>query len=93
MDEVYAKRVRDAAIAGWWTILVAVIVASVQWLAYLAVMHFKPEWMLCVWGPSMSWERMGRLWMGYMAVFKIIIWTMILAVIWLSLWARRLRRA
>jgi uncharacterized membrane protein YhaH (DUF805 family) len=83
MDEVYAKRVRDAAIAGWWTILVAVIVASVQWLAYL----------LCVWGPSMSWERMGRLWMGYMAVFKIIIWTMILAVIWLSLWARRLRRA
>lgn len=92
MDEVFAKRVRDAAIAGWWTILIAAIVATVQWLGFMAVTHFRPDWVLCLWGPSMNWQHVEHIWIWFIGIFKLVIWIAVLVVIWLSLWARRLRR-
>jgi hypothetical protein len=42
MNDTFEKRVRAAAVAGWWTVLIAVLFIIVQWIAYLAVMEARP---------------------------------------------------
>lgn len=92
MDDLFRKRVRDAAIAGWWTVLIASIFVTLQWLGYLHLMHARPDWVMKVWGPDISWERIQRVYIWGVGTFKLIIWVMIMVSIWLSLWARRLRK-
>ena len=38
MDEIFTKKVRAAAVAGWWTLLIAFGILLIQWLAYLLIM-------------------------------------------------------
>jgi len=93
MYDDFTKKVRSAAIAGWWTLLIAVIFLTVNWLAYLALMWCKPEWLLCVWGGcDVSWSFVQTTWIWIVGVFKMIVWVFALVVVWLSLWARRLRK-
>jgi hypothetical protein len=33
MDETFAKKVRAAAVAGWWTLLIVYFILLIQWLA------------------------------------------------------------
>jgi hypothetical protein len=35
MSGEFAQRVRSAAIAGWWTVLMATLFLAGQWVAYL----------------------------------------------------------
>jgi len=93
MNEELTHRIRTAAIAAWWTILIGAIVVTLQWLAYMFVMSHRPNWVLCAWGPDMSWHHMQRVWLMGIFVFKVILWIGIFIAIWLSLWARRLRRS
>ena len=46
INNVLEKKVRAAAVAGWWVVLVAVAFIVLQWLIYLAVMHARPAWVL-----------------------------------------------
>ena len=46
MNDVFEKRVRAAAVAGWWVVLIFWGFLLLQWFAYLAIMHARPEWML-----------------------------------------------
>lgn len=55
MNDPFEKRVRAAAVAGWWTLLVAVSFLTLQWFAYLAVMSARPAWLVTLW---------GRVWIG-----------------------------
>jgi hypothetical protein len=93
MNGVFAQRVRSAAIAGWWTLLIATIFLTVQWVAYLSIIGSQPAWMLRVWGGGdMHWGTIQTIWVWITAVFKMIVWVVTMLVIWLSLWARRLAR-
>jgi hypothetical protein len=93
MNGVLAERVRSAAIAGWWTLLIATIFLTVQWLAYVAIMGSRPAWLLALWGGGdMDWRTVQTIWIWVTAVFKMIVWVAAMVVIWLSLWARRLAR-
>ena len=38
MDEIFAKKVRTAAVAGWWTVFIAYCILLIQWIAYLLIM-------------------------------------------------------
>ncbi len=42
MNDPFEKKVRAAAVAGWWVILIAVGFLTLIWLAYLAVMATHP---------------------------------------------------
>src|SRR4051794_28227868 len=44
MNEAFEKKVRAAAAAGWWVILIAVGFLTFMWLMYLAVMSAQPAW-------------------------------------------------
>ena len=92
MNNPFEHRLQAAATAGWWVILIAVLFLIVQWIAYLVVMDVRPEWIRCLWGPGISWARVQSVWFGMMVVFKVIMWVVLLLVIWLTLWARRLKK-
>ncbi len=92
MNDVFEKRIRAAAVAGWWTLLVAVVFLVIQWIAYLIIMCAQPAWIQSVWGPDISWAYVQNLWFWIVAIFKMCVWLMALLVIWLTLWARQLRK-
>ena len=92
MNDVFENRVRGAAIAGWWTLLIAVGFITLLWVVYLVVMSARPAWLLAVWGPDMDWAFVQRVWFWAIAVLKLVMWLMALATIWLTLWARQLRK-
>ena len=92
MNDAFEKRVRAAAVAGWWTLLVAVVFLTLQWFAYLAIMSAKPAWLLTLWGPDVSWSFVQNVWFWGTAIFKLFLWLLALVVLWLTLWARQLRK-
>jgi hypothetical protein len=93
MNDAFEKKVRAAAVAGWSVILIAYALLLVTWLSYLAVMSAQPAWYLSFWGPDVSWAFVQNVWFWVMVAFKFCVWLMILAVLWLTLWARQLRKA
>jgi len=92
MNDVFQKRVRAAAVAGWWTLLIAAIFLTMQWIAYLIIMNSRPEWVRNMWGPNLDWPFVQNVWFWMTAIFKLCVWVMALIVIWLSLWARQLKK-
>jgi uncharacterized membrane protein YhaH (DUF805 family) len=92
MESDFTKKVRDAAIAGWWTLAIFIVFLSVVWFVYLAILSAKPSWLLALCGPDISWSTIqsGVFW--GVAVLKIWFYVMATVVVWLSLWARRLGR-
>ena len=91
MESDFAKKVRDAAIAGWWTVAIFIVWLSVMWFAFLAIVSAKPSWMSALWG-DVSWSSIQTVALWAMVVLKICLWLMVAVVVWLSLWARRLGR-
>jgi hypothetical protein len=92
MNDVFEKKVRAAAVAGWWVVLIAYALLVVTWVVYLAIVSYRPAWLLTMWGGDVSWEFVQTVSLWFMGVFKLFIWLLILVVIWLTLWARQLRK-
>jgi hypothetical protein len=90
MDQLFTKKVRSAAIAGWWTLLIAYVVLLIQWFAYLLIMSKQPAGMLSLWGAGVSWPEIRAIWLWGMVAYKLGVGMMLFVVIWLTLWARRL---
>ena len=92
MDRTFEMRVRTAATAGWWTLLIGVVFLTLQWILFLLVMSARPAWILSVWGGGLDWENVRHVWFWGAAVFKLFLWLLALIVLWLTLWARQLRK-
>jgi MFS family permease len=92
MNDVSEKRVRAAAVAGWWTVLFAVGFVVIQWIAYLLVMSAHPAWMLAWCGPDITWSFFQTVWFWTIAILKACVWLLILVALWLTLWAKQLRK-
>jgi hypothetical protein len=92
MDQLFTRKVRTAAVAAWWTVLVAYVILLVQWMAYLAITSGPPEWMLALWGAGVTWPEIRTIWLWGMVAFKFIVGMMLFAALWLTLWARQLAK-
>jgi hypothetical protein len=92
MDDAFEKKVRAAAVAGWWTLLIALGFLVFQWGFYLFAMSARPAWMLALWGPDVRWSFVQTVWFWGTAIFKLCLWLATLVVLWLTLWARQLRK-
>ena len=88
----FEKKVRAAAVAGWWTVLIDVLFITLQWIIYLIIMSARPAWLLSMWGPGTDWPFVQQVWFWAIVFLKFVLWLMILIVIWLTLWARQLRK-
>jgi len=73
-------------------VLIAVAFITLQWIIYLAVMSARPTWILSMWGPGVEWDFVQRVWFWAIVALKFVLWLTVLFVIWLTLWARRLRK-
>jgi hypothetical protein len=92
MNPTFERKVHAAAVAGWWVVLLAAILVTASWLAYLSVVPAQPEWLHNLWGANLSWEYIQNVWFWAIVIFKLIAWVMVMAALWLTLWARGLRR-
>jgi hypothetical protein len=93
MNDLFEKRVKAAAVAGWWTVLVAIGFVTLLWVVYLAVMSARPAWYLTMWGPEVDWTFVRTVWFWAVAILKFIVWLMALLALWLTLWSRQLRKS
>ena len=94
MNDSLAQRVRAAAVAGWWTILIAVIWLTAAWLAFLAILAARPDWLLVLWGGGkLTWPTVQNITLWFFGAFKLVIFAGVLLTIWLTLWSGRLKRA
>jgi hypothetical protein len=92
MDESFVKRVRSAAVAGWWTLLIAYCILLIQWFAYLVVMDKQPAEALCIWGAGATWAEIRSIWLWGTVALKLGVGMMLFVVIWQTFWARQLAK-
>ena len=92
MEAAFPEKVRAAAVAAWWTFLVASAFFWVQWLVYLRVMATLPVWAVSFWGPGATWESIRTVWFQGLFIAKLTLWLLLLAALWLTLWAMQLRK-
>ena len=92
MNDPFEKKVRAAAVAGWWVILIGYALLTFTWGVYLALVSARPAWMSALWGQEVSWDFMQVVSLWFMGVLKLFIWILVLMALWLTLWARQLRK-
>jgi len=92
MDDLFIRKVRTAARAGWWTLLIAAGFLLLLWVVYLAVISMQPAWMLCFWGEGITWEDIQSIWIWAVGAFKVCVWLLALGVVWLTIWAELLAK-
>jgi uncharacterized protein (TIGR02246 family) len=92
MNPDFERRIRGAAVAGWWTLLVAAAVLLLQWFAYLLVMSWRPAWATPLIGPGVTWDDIQHAWWWGTAILKILLVALAIPCLWLTLWARELRK-
>src|SRR5262245_16971522 len=92
MNDPFEKKVRAAAVAGWWVILIGYALLTLTWVVYLVLTSARPAWMLAAWGQDVSWDFMQVVSLWFLGVFKLFLWLLLLMVLWLTLWARQLRK-
>jgi hypothetical protein len=94
MNDPFEKKVRAAAIAGWWVVLIGYALLLVTWVVYLGIMSARPAWLFTMWGQGdVSWAFVQTVSLWFLGVFKLFLWFLFLAALWLTLWARQLRKA
>ena len=93
MEDSFSNRVRSAAIAGWWTALIATVWMLIVWLAWLGLIRNQPAWILGLWGvDGLTWLEAQRFMLWFFVVMKTVIWVWVLICTWFTIWARRLRK-
>jgi len=92
MDDLFAKKVRAAAVAGWWTLLIVYCFFTLQWFLYLYIMSRKPSWMLALMGEGFTWQTYQTLYLWAVSVLKLGVLLMAVVVVWLTIWGRKLSR-
>lgn len=93
MNDAFGKKVRAAAVAGWWVVLLVLFLLLIQYLAYLFLVPTRPVWLIAMWGPRVDWLFVENVWFWGIVALKAVFWLLTLLALWLTLWARQLRRA
>jgi hypothetical protein len=92
MNDLFERRVRTAAVAAWWTLLFAAIFLTVVWFVFLGMMSNPPDWMERMWG-GMSPGQIFYVALWLVGIWKLFLWTWAMVALWLTLWARQLRKS
>ena len=92
MDEAFQVKVHAAAVAAWRTLLIAVVFFLLQWIVYRVIVGTQPGWVMSFWGPGETWESIRATWFQALVFLKLSLWLLALGALWLTLWARQLRK-
>jgi len=95
MDETGGKRLGAAVRAAWHTVLIWALWLTAAWLIWLGIIHAKPGWILALWGggDGLTWTGVQTVTIWFFGAFKVLLLVAVMITIWLTLYARRLKRA
>lgn len=92
MNDLFERRIRAAAVAGWWTLAFGFIFVTIAWFVSRAMLSSSAPWIESLWsGLDRGTIMLATLWM--IGVLKLCLWLALLVVVWLTLWARQLRKS
>jgi hypothetical protein len=91
VNDLFERRVRAAAVAGWWTLLAAILFLTAVWFVFLSLMSGPPGWIESLWG-GISRDQIFPVGLWLVGVFKLILWLWAMLALWLTLWAWQLRK-
>jgi len=92
MNHSIEPKLKAAVVTGWTVFLIAYVILLVQWVFYVALVKAKPDWFLVLWGTDATWPLVQSVWLYAMVAYKLLLWAFALPVLWLTLWARRLKK-
>ena len=92
MNDLFTTRVKAAAAAGWWTVLIGIGFNVFLWLAFRHLSDARPQWILGLWGHGIDYDHLLAMFLRAIIVVRVLVWIMLMVTIWLSLWARQLRK-
>lgn len=94
MDNPFTRKVQAAAGAAWGVVIVGVVWMGVAYVAWLAILHCRPPWIMVLWGgEGVSWEDYQLLAFAFFGLVKMGLLAIVLTALWLTLWGRRLAKA
>jgi hypothetical protein len=86
MHEIFTKKVRTAAVARWWTLLIVYCILLIQWLAYVLIHEQAAGRITLRWGEGVTWPEIRAIWLWAMVAYKLGVGMIVVS--WLTLWAR-----
>lgn len=92
MIDTFEKKVRAAAVAAWWVVLIVLAFVLWIWFGYLFLVPAEPSWLLTLWGQGVDWPFVRIVWFWAIAGVKFFLWLITFVALWLTLWARQLRK-
>jgi len=93
MNEPLVERVRAAAWATWMLLLILAVWMTIAYFLWLGVFYTRMEWVRALWGGDVTWPEMQWVSLWFFGAFKLGLFAVLAAALWLTLFARRLRRA
>ena len=94
MSDTFERRLGAAVGAGWCALIIAVVSMMASWLAFVGLMHWRPAWVLELWGGAgLTWPEMRTMALWFFGAFKIVLWSFAIVMVFLTLWRRGLRQA
>lgn len=91
MNDLLYNKLRAAAGAAWWTLLVGFGILLLVSAWFILALHIRPDWAPPVWA-GVSWDTVEGVGLTIIATFKLLLWMILLVAVFLSVWARRLKR-
>jgi hypothetical protein len=85
------RAVRLAIRAGWWTVLMGVLVLTYVWLVGLIVIKLQPGWVTAMSG-GVAYAEFRQAWFYFLAGGKFILLLAVMLLVWAHLWTRSLAR-
>jgi hypothetical protein len=56
MNDSFEQKVRAAAIAGWWVILIGYALLTLTWVVYIILVSARPKWIAFGMPGVLAWE-------------------------------------
>ena len=93
-ESVFVRRLAAAVRAAWWTFLIGVVAAIVQFSLYAAISHthFFVDVASLMGLEGFSGDTLRLLMLGFMLAIRLVLAAWLLGTLFLTLWLRRLRR-
>ncbi len=92
MDDKLDKRLGAAVAAGWRTAVLGAVFFMIAWAIMITMLHYRPSWVLTVWGGQITWDDAREATIWFFTVLKLLWFLFILAIVYLAIWRSQLKK-
>jgi len=92
MNDTQDKELRAFVAAGWRAAVIGAIVFMAVWGLFVLMMHIQPDWVLDLWGGTITWETAQTVSIWFFAALKFLWFIFLFFVLLAALYRRQLKR-